>query len=87
MYSRYIKLEGNTFERGVQAGKLLKDRIQANYVNQKRHYDSTARYDFDEWAKTCEKYILCPRYTGRDQGYGCWRSYASERDSGFDYCL
>ena len=57
MYTRYLKVEGDAFSRGKEIGASLKEQILANYANQKRHYDVMFNYDFDDWAKCCEKYV------------------------------
>lgn len=57
MYTRYLKVRGDAFSRGVKIGKELQSAIRTNYVNQKRHYESTRAYDFAKWADICLKYV------------------------------
>ncbi len=56
MYSRYLKVEGNDFNRGREIGAILKNRIEANYVNLVRHYGNLG-YNFEKWVEQCDKYI------------------------------
>ncbi len=45
MFDKYIKVEGNDYERGFAMGKALEQQIKTNYKIQESFYYYTDRYD------------------------------------------
>lgn len=53
MYSRYLKIEGNSRERGIKIGENIKDRIDVYYVNLIKYSKTELNIDFNEFANRC----------------------------------
>lgn len=61
MIHRYIQVEGNSFERGVQIGQTLKMQIETNLASQKRFYNDAPEI-LAKWQK---KAAIYQDYTGK----------------------
>lgn len=57
MYKRYITVQGNHYERGVQIGKGLKEQIQINYSNQTKYYRDKEDFNYEKWGGIAMRYI------------------------------
>lgn len=57
MYTRYVKVFGDSYERGIQIGEKLKDAILTNYQNQKFFYQISEKFDYRNWEVLSERYI------------------------------
>ena len=57
MYQRYIRVNGNAKERGIQEGKKLKERIITNYRNQKEYYYNKESFEYIKWEEIAERYV------------------------------